>query len=73
MDELTRAFSAFAKNGVTVNPVYVRRVRDRSGVVLEDNTAVGDPMGPPSLRLDRLVARGRQASRSRPSTRAPPG
>jgi penicillin-binding protein 1A len=56
MDELTRAFSAFAKSGVTVDPVYVRRVRDRSGVVLEDNTAVSDPMGPPSLRLDRLVA-----------------
>jgi penicillin-binding protein 1A len=55
MDELTRAFSAFAKNGVTVDPVYVRRVRDRNGVVLEDNTAVSDPMGPPSSRLDRLV------------------
>ena len=64
MDELTRAFSAFAKNGVTVDPVYVRRVRDRNGVVLEDNTAVSDPMGPPSLRLDRLVAAGRQEAQA---------
>ena len=55
-DELTRSFSAFARNGVVVNPVYVRRVRDRSGQVLEDNTAPGDPMGAPTLRLDRMVA-----------------
>jgi penicillin-binding protein 1A len=55
-DELTRSFSAFARNGVVVNPVYVRRVRDRSGQVLEDNTAPSDPMGSPTVRLDRLVA-----------------
>jgi penicillin-binding protein 1A len=55
-DELTRAFSAFARNGSLSNPIYVRRVRDRDGRVLEDNTAVGDPMSPPDLRLDRLVA-----------------
>ena len=56
IDELTRAFSAFAKNGVLSDPVYVRRVYDRSGQVLEDNSAPSDPMGPPSIRLDRLVA-----------------
>jgi penicillin-binding protein 1A len=56
IDELTRAFSAFAKNGVRVDPLYVRRVRDREGRVLEDNTAASDPMGAPELRLDRLVA-----------------
>ena len=55
-DELTRAFSAFARNGVLVDPVYVRRVRDRDGVVVEDNTSLGDPSGAPSERLDRLVA-----------------
>jgi penicillin-binding protein 1A len=55
-DQLTRAFSAFARNGVLVDPVYVRRVRDRNGVVLEDNTSASDPMGSPSARLDRLVA-----------------
>jgi penicillin-binding protein 1A len=55
-DELTRAFSAFARNGVRVDPVYIRRVRDRNGAVLEDHTSVGDPAGPPADRMDRLVA-----------------
>jgi penicillin-binding protein 1A len=55
-DELTRAFSAFARNGSVQDPVYVRRVRDREGRVLEDHTDVGDPMGPQDLRLDRMVA-----------------
>ena len=53
-DELTRAFSAFARNGVLVDPVYIRRVRDRDGVVVEDHTslrrsvrhAVGAPRSP---------------------------
>ena len=56
IDELTRAFSAFARNGSLSEPVYVRRVRDRAGQVLEDNSAVSDPMGAPDLRLDRMVA-----------------
>ncbi len=56
MDELTRSFSAFAKNGSLSDPIYVRRVRDRHGVILEDNSAPSDPMGTPSARLDRLVA-----------------
>jgi penicillin-binding protein 1A len=55
-DELTRAFSAFARNGSLSDPVYVRRVRDREGRVLEDRSDIADPMGPPDLRLDRLVA-----------------
>jgi penicillin-binding protein 1A len=62
-DELTRAFSAFARGGVVVNPVYVRRVRDRNGQVLEDNTAASDPMGSPTVRLDRLVALAGQAAK----------
>jgi penicillin-binding protein 1A len=56
IDELTRAFSAFAKNGVIVDPVYIRRIRDRNGVALEDHSAPGDPFGTPAERLDRLVA-----------------
>jgi len=56
IDELTRAFSAFARNGSLEEPVYVRRVRDRAGNIVEDNTAVSDPMGPPDARLDRMVA-----------------
>jgi penicillin-binding protein 1A len=56
VDELTRAFSAFAKNGVVVDPVYIRRIRDRNGVAIEDHSAPGDPFGTPAERLDRLVA-----------------
>ena len=56
IDEMTRAFSAFANNGVLVEPVSVRRVRDRTGKILEDNTWIGDPMGRPEDRLDQLVA-----------------
>ncbi len=55
IDELTRAFSAFAKNGLLSDPVYVRRVRDRTGRAVEDHTAIGDPFGSPSERLDRLM------------------
>ena len=55
MDEMTRAFSAFARNGILVDPVTVRRVRDRTGRLLEDHTWIGDPMGRPTDRLDRLV------------------
>ncbi len=56
LDELTRAFSTFAREGVMVDPVYVRRIRDRNGAVVEDHTWPGDPVGMPSERLDRLVA-----------------
>jgi penicillin-binding protein 1A len=56
IDELTRAFSAFARNGSLSDPISVRRVRDRAGNLLEDNTAVSDPMSSPSERLDRMVA-----------------
>jgi penicillin-binding protein 1A len=56
IDELTRAFSAFARNGSLSEPVYIRHVRDRSGKLLEDNTAVSDPMTSPDERLDRMVA-----------------
>ncbi|HVZ86889.1 MAG TPA: transglycosylase domain-containing protein [Polyangia bacterium] len=55
IDELTRAFSAFAKNGVLSEPVYIRRVRDRTGAAIEDHTSIGDPFGTPSERLDRLL------------------
>ena len=65
IDELTRAFSAFARNGVLVDPVYIRRVRDRNGAVVEDHTSLGDPFGTPSERLDRLVALAGEPARSR--------
>jgi len=42
LDEMTRAFSAFAENGVLTEPIYVRRILDRSGRVLRDNAVYED-------------------------------
>ena len=56
MDELARAYAIFARNGRWIDWVYVRRVLDRSGNVLEDNTVDYDPMLPASARLDRVFA-----------------
>ncbi len=56
LDEMTRAFSAFARNGTTVDPVYIRRLRDRHGQIIEDKSALNDAMGAPGERLDRMVA-----------------
>jgi penicillin-binding protein 1A len=56
--EMSRAFSIFARNGKWIDPVYVRRVLDRDGKVLEDNTVYWDAMLSPSERLARLVQTG---------------
>jgi penicillin-binding protein 1A len=56
MPELARAFAIFARNGRWVDPIYVRRVRDRNGAVLLDNTVYYDAMLAPADRLDRLAA-----------------
>jgi penicillin-binding protein 1A len=54
--ELARAFAIFARNGKWLDLVYVRRVLDRDGNVLEDRSVYYDPMLTPSARLDRLGA-----------------
>src|SRR5262249_3040770 len=56
IDEMTRAFSAFARDGVLVDPVYVRRVLDREGRIVEDRSVYWDPLLPPDDKLDRLAA-----------------
>jgi penicillin-binding protein 1A len=66
-DELTRAFSAFARNGVLTDPVYIRRIRDRSGAVVEDHTDLSDSWGAPSERLDRVVALAAAARPAEPA------
>ena len=60
IDELTRAFSAFAKQGAVIDPVYIRRIRNRIGAVIEDHTSIGDPFGTPSERLDPSGGAGRR-------------
>jgi penicillin-binding protein 1A len=54
LTELTRAFAIFARNGRFIDWTYVKRVLDRDGNVLEDNTVYYDPMLTPAERLKRL-------------------
>jgi penicillin-binding protein 1A len=67
IDEMTRAFSVFARDGVwypraanagagNKDWVYVRRVLDRHGNTLEDNTVSTDPQLAAADRFDRLSA-----------------
>jgi penicillin-binding protein 1A len=55
MDEMTRAFAVFARNGRPQEPVMVRRVIDRRGHVVVDNTAWDDPWVDGDERLDRAA------------------
>jgi penicillin-binding protein 1A len=55
-DELSRAFAIFARNGRPLDNVYVRRVLDRRGRVVEDHTAWDDTQLAPADRLDRVAA-----------------
>ena len=61
--ELARAFAIFARNGRWLEPVYIRRVLDRDGNVLEDHTVAHDPLLSPADRLDRLAATAGTAPR----------
>ncbi|HTJ47396.1 MAG TPA: transglycosylase domain-containing protein [Kofleriaceae bacterium] len=53
--ELARAFAIFAREGKFVDWVYVRRVVDRDGNVVEDNTVYYDPQLSAADRIDRLA------------------
>jgi penicillin-binding protein 1A len=55
-DELARSFAVFGTGGHMVDPVYIRRIVDRHGQVLVDNTVPYDPMLDPGDRFDRLFA-----------------
>lgn len=56
LDELTRAFAIFAQTGRWVELHHIRRIVDRDGNTVEDNTALYDPMLAPADRLDRIYA-----------------
>jgi penicillin-binding protein 1A len=56
MPEMARAFAIFAREGKFIDWVYVRRVLDRAGNTIEDNTVAYDPRLAPADRLDRLEA-----------------
>ena len=56
LDELARAFAIFARNGKWLDWAFVRRILDRDGNVVEDNTVTFDPRLRAGDRLDRMEA-----------------
>ena len=66
LDEMTRAFTVFARNGAwwprakgkEKSWVYVRRILDRDGNTVEDNTLPDDPQLGAADRFDRFAALG---------------
>ncbi len=64
LDEMARAFTVFARLGTwwprakdkEKNWVYVRRIVDRTGNVVEDNTVAEDPQLAAGDRYDRIAA-----------------
>jgi penicillin-binding protein 1A len=55
IDDITRAFAVFARNGRPIETISVRRVIDRQGRVLEDHSAWDDPWLDGDTRLDRVA------------------
>ena len=66
-DEITRAFALYARAGAWFprpaaeqakehDWVYVRRILDRDGNTVEDNTVASDPRLAPADRFDRIAA-----------------
>jgi penicillin-binding protein 1A len=56
LHELTRAFAIFARNGRWIDWAFVRRIHDRFGNIIEDNTVHYDPVLTAADRLDRVQA-----------------
>ncbi len=68
LHELTRAFAIFARNGRFLDWKWVRRIKDRNGNLIEDNTVFYDPMLTAAERLDRLaVVAGTRAKQAIPA------
>lgn len=79
LDEMARAFTVFARlgnwwprpQGHEKDWVYVRRIVDRSGNTVEDNTVPEDPELTAADRLDRVAATtGREPARAIPQRTA---
>ena len=64
LDEMARAFTVFARLGTwwprpaghEKDWIYIRRILDRSGNAIEDNTVPEDPRLPAADRFDRMAA-----------------
>ncbi|MBL4637551.1 MAG: transglycosylase domain-containing protein [Kofleriaceae bacterium] len=68
LHELTHAFAVFARNGRDLDWKWIRRIKDRNGEIVEDNTVFFDPMLSASDRLDRLsITAGAKAEQAIPA------
>jgi len=54
--ELTSVFATISRLGKKIQPIFIKRVIDRDGNVLEDNTAATDPWVDQAVRIDRVYA-----------------
>ncbi len=57
LDELNAAFAVFARNGRSISPVMIRRIRDSAGNIIEDATVPEDPLLTSKERIQRMVDR----------------
>ncbi len=55
LDELTDAFSHFPNQGKKPHTTYIRKVMDRDGNILENNTVFYDPWLSMAEKIDRLL------------------
>ncbi|MCA9541302.1 MAG: PBP1A family penicillin-binding protein [Myxococcales bacterium] len=53
--DMVQVYATFAARGRRPRPVFIRRVEDRDGRVLEDRTHFADPWAPVSARLDGML------------------
>ena len=52
--ELTHVYTTWARMGLRPEPVFIKRIVDKDGVVLEESAAPGDPWQTHEQRLDSL-------------------
>jgi len=52
--ELTNAFTTFARQGLRPEPIFIKRIIDRKGVVVEQYASPNDPWQTHEARLDSL-------------------
>ncbi len=56
MDDMAHVFGVFARSGVPIAPVLIRRVFDRAGKIIEDHATPDDPWLDADDKLNRWAA-----------------
>ena len=53
--DMVKVYGTFAARGKRPRPVFIKRVEDRDGLILEDRTHFADPWAPIGPRLDGML------------------